>query len=211
VLQGERAGYTDKQESRHLPPRWHSAFPRRGVPQIESHFEASTPTASCSVTAKDKGPRQGAEASRSPAPSTLGENEVEEMVKDAEANASAEQGRSRERIDPQEPGRNPGSQPRSSSRARRKVSAEDKGKVEATHPASRRRFAQEDYRHEQNLVGTTPAGLLCARCLGVTKPGGCAPPNGAAATGRRQRQLGLPPKCGAAGMWNRTPSHREQR
>merc|ERR1712065_34655 len=60
----------------------------RGVPQIEVTFDIDA-NGILSVTAKDKG--SGKEQSISiTGASTLSDNEVEKMVKDAESNASAE-------------------------------------------------------------------------------------------------------------------------
>jgi molecular chaperone DnaK len=68
----------------------------RGVPQIEVTFDIDA-NGILSVTAKDKG--SGKEQSISiTGASTLSEQEVENMVKDAEANASADKEK-RERID----------------------------------------------------------------------------------------------------------------
>lgn len=68
----------------------------RGVPQIEVTFDIDA-NGILSVTAKDKG--SGKEQSISiTGASTLSENEVEKMVKDAEANAAADKEK-RERID----------------------------------------------------------------------------------------------------------------
>jgi molecular chaperone DnaK len=68
----------------------------RGVPQIEVTFDIDA-NGILSVTAKDKG--SGKEQSISiTGASTLSDNEVEKMVKDAEANASADKEK-REKID----------------------------------------------------------------------------------------------------------------
>merc|ERR1712078_914179 len=68
----------------------------RGVPQIEVTFDMGA-NGILSVTAKDKG--SGKEQSISiTGASTLSDNEVEKMVKDAESNASADKEK-RERVD----------------------------------------------------------------------------------------------------------------
>ena len=95
VLQGEREMASDNKSLGTfrldgIPPA------PRGVPQIEVTFDIDA-NGILSVTAKDKG--SGKEQSISiTGASTLSENEVEKMVKDAEANASADKEK-RERID----------------------------------------------------------------------------------------------------------------
>ena len=65
----------------------------RGVPQIEVTFDIDA-NGILSVTAKDKG--SGKEQSISiTGASTLSDNEVEKMVKDAESNASADKEKKR--------------------------------------------------------------------------------------------------------------------
>ena len=95
VLQGEREMASDNKSLGTfrldgIPPS------PRGVPQIEVTFDIDA-NGILSVTAKDKG--SGKEQSISiTGASTLSDNEVEKMVKDAEANASADKEK-RERID----------------------------------------------------------------------------------------------------------------
>jgi molecular chaperone DnaK len=95
VLQGEREMASDNKSLGMfrldgIPPA------PRGVPQIEVTFDIDA-NGILSVTAKDKG--SGKEQSISiTGASTLSENEVEKMVKDAEANAAADKER-REKID----------------------------------------------------------------------------------------------------------------
>ena len=95
VLQGERAMASDNKSLGTfrldgIPPA------PRGVPQIEVTFDIDA-NGILSVNAKDKG--SGKEQSISiTGASTLSENEVEKMVKDAETNASADKEK-RERID----------------------------------------------------------------------------------------------------------------
>ena len=95
VLQGEREMASDNKSLGTfrldgIPPA------PRGVPQIEVTFDIDA-NGILSVTAKDKG--SGKEQSISiTGASTLSETEVERMVKDAEANASADKEK-RERID----------------------------------------------------------------------------------------------------------------
>ena len=95
VLQGEREMASDNKSLGTfrldgIPPA------PRGVPQIEVTFDIDA-NGILSVNAKDKG--SGKEQSISiTGASTLSENEVEKMVKDAETNASADKEK-RERID----------------------------------------------------------------------------------------------------------------
>jgi len=95
VLQGEREMASDNKSLGTfrldgIPPA------PRGVPQIEVTFDIDA-NGILSVTAKDKG--SGKEQSISiTGASTLSDNEVERMVKDAEANAAADKEK-REKID----------------------------------------------------------------------------------------------------------------
>jgi chaperone protein DnaK len=95
VLQGEREMANDNKslgtfQLSGIPPA------PRGVPQIEVIFDIDA-NGILNVTAKDKGTGKEQTITISGA-STLDDNEVERMVKDAEANASADKER-RERID----------------------------------------------------------------------------------------------------------------
>ncbi|MGF1520491.1 MAG: molecular chaperone DnaK [Nodosilinea sp.] len=95
VLQGEREMASDNKslgtfQLSGIPPA------PRGVPQIEVIFDIDA-NGILNVTAKDKGTGKEQTITISGA-STLDENEVERMVKDAEANSAADKER-RERID----------------------------------------------------------------------------------------------------------------
>jgi molecular chaperone DnaK len=95
VLQGEREMATDNKslgtfQLSGIPPA------PRGVPQVEVIFDIDA-NGILNVTAKDKGTGKEQTITISGA-STLDENEVERMVKDAEANSAADKER-RERID----------------------------------------------------------------------------------------------------------------
>ena len=95
VLQGEREMASDNKSLGTFRLDGIPAAPR-GVPQIEVTFDIDA-NGILSVTAKDKG--SGKEQSISiTGASTLSDSEVETMVKDAEANASADKEK-RERID----------------------------------------------------------------------------------------------------------------
>jgi molecular chaperone DnaK len=95
VLQGEREMATDNKslgtfQLSGIPPA------PRGVPQVEVIFDIDA-NGILNVTAKDKGTGKEQTITISGA-STLDDNEVERMVKDAEANSAADKER-RERID----------------------------------------------------------------------------------------------------------------
>ncbi|MAK15491.1 MAG: molecular chaperone DnaK [Cyanobium sp. MED195] len=95
VLQGEREMASDNKSLGTFRLDGIPAAPR-GVPQIEVTFDIDA-NGILSVTAKDKG--SGKEQSISiTGASTLSDNEVEKMVKDAESNASADKEK-REKID----------------------------------------------------------------------------------------------------------------
>ena len=95
VLQGEREIASDNKSLGTFRLEGIPSAPR-GVPQIEVTFDIDA-NGILSVTAKDKG--SGKEQSISiTGASTLSDNEVEKMVKDAESNASADKEK-RERID----------------------------------------------------------------------------------------------------------------
>ena len=95
VLQGEREMASDNKSLGTFRLDGIPAAPR-GVPQIEVMFDIDA-NGILSVTAKDKG--SGKEQSISiTGASTLSDNEVEKMVKDAESNASADKEK-REKID----------------------------------------------------------------------------------------------------------------
>ncbi|MFQ4135003.1 molecular chaperone DnaK [Nodosilinea sp. PGN35] len=95
VLQGEREMASDNKSLGTFQLSGIPAAPR-GVPQIEVIFDIDA-NGILNVTAKDKGTGKEQTITISGA-STLDENEVERMVKDAEANAAADKER-RERID----------------------------------------------------------------------------------------------------------------
>merc|ERR1711908_267263 len=95
VLQGERELAKDNKSLGTFRLDGIASAPR-GVPQIEVTFDIDA-SGILSVTAKDKGSGKEQSISISGA-STLSDNEVEKMVKDAESNASADKEK-REKID----------------------------------------------------------------------------------------------------------------
>jgi molecular chaperone DnaK len=115
----------------------------RGVPQIEVTFDIDA-NGILSVTAKDKG--SGKEQSISiTGASTLSENEVEKMVKDAETNAAADKEK-RERIDLKNQAETLIYQAEKQlSELGDKVGAEDKAKVEASSAKLKEAVEKEDF------------------------------------------------------------------
>ena len=142
VLQGEREMASDNKSLGTfrldgIPPA------PRGVPQIEVTFDIDA-NGILSVTAKDKG--SGKEQSISiTGASTLSDNEVEKMVKDAEANATADKEK-RERIDLKNQAETLVYQAEKQlGELGDKVSAEDKSKVEAHAKTLKEAVAKEDF------------------------------------------------------------------
>jgi molecular chaperone DnaK len=142
VLQGEREMASDNKSLGTfrldgIPPA------PRGVPQIEVTFDIDA-NGILSVTAKDKG--SGKEQSISiTGASTLSDNEVEKMVKDAEANAAADKEK-RERIDLKNQAETAIYQAEKQlGELGDKVSAEDKEKVESSSKALKEAVEKEDF------------------------------------------------------------------
>ena len=142
VLQGEREMASDNKSLGTfrldgIPPA------PRGVPQIEVTFDIDA-NGILSVTAKDKG--SGKEQSISiTGASTLSDNEVEKMVKDAEANASADKEK-RERIDLKNQAETLVYQSEKQlGELGDKVSADDKAKVEGFSKTLKEAIEKEDY------------------------------------------------------------------
>jgi molecular chaperone DnaK len=142
VLQGEREMASDNKSLGTfrldgIPPS------PRGVPQIEVTFDIDA-NGILSVTAKDKG--SGKEQSISiTGASTLSDNEVDKMVKDAEANATADKEK-RERIDLKNQAETLVYQSEKQlGELGDKVSAEDKSKVEAHAKTLKEAVEKEDF------------------------------------------------------------------
>ena len=142
VLQGEREMASDNKSLGTfrldgIPPA------PRGVPQIEVTFDIDA-NGILSVTAKDKG--SGKEQSISiTGASTLSENEVEKMVKDAETNASVDKEK-RERIDTKNQAETLVYQAEKQlGELGDKVGAEDKAKVEASSTKLKEAIAKDDF------------------------------------------------------------------
>jgi molecular chaperone DnaK len=142
VLQGEREMASDNKSLGTfrldgIPPA------PRGVPQIEVTFDIDA-NGILSVTAKDKG--SGKEQSISiTGASTLSDNEVEKMVKDAEANASADKEK-RERIDVKNQAETLVYQAEKQlGELGDKVGAEDKAKVESSSAKLKEAIEKDDF------------------------------------------------------------------
>ena len=142
VLQGEREMASDNKSLGTfrldgIPPA------PRGVPQIEVTFDIDA-NGILSVTAKDKGSGKEQTISITGA-STLSDNEVEKMVKDAEVNASADKEK-RERIDLKNQSETLVYQAEKQlSDLGDKVSADDKSKVEGFTTQLKEAIEKDDF------------------------------------------------------------------
>ncbi|MCP9815519.1 molecular chaperone DnaK [Synechococcus sp. GreenBA-s] len=185
VLQGEREMASDNKSLGTfrldgIPPA------PRGVPQIEVTFDIDA-NGILSVTAKDKG--SGKEQSISiTGASTLSDNEVEKMVKDAESNASADKEK-RERIDLKNQAETLVYQSEKQlSELGDKVGAEDKAKVEGFAKTLKEAIEKEDYdtmkgtleQLQQALYAAGAAVYQQAGAEGAASPGGDGAGAGAA-------------------------------
>ncbi|MGB5134579.1 MAG: molecular chaperone DnaK [Prochlorococcaceae cyanobacterium] len=159
VLQGEREMASDNKSLGTfrldgIPPA------PRGVPQIEVTFDIDA-NGILSVTAKDKG--SGKEQSISiTGASTLSENEVEKMVKDAEANATADKEK-RERVDLKNQAETLIYQAEKQlGDLGDKVGAEDKAKVEASSQKLKEALEKEDFDTIKSELETLQQALYAA-------------------------------------------------
>ena len=183
VLQGEREMASDNKSLGTfrldgIPPA------PRGVPQIEVTFDIDA-NGILSVTAKDKG--SGKEQSISiTGASTLSENEVEKMVKDAEANATADKEK-RERIDLKNQAETLIYQAEKQlGELGDKVSAEDKGKVEESSKTLKEALEKDDFATMKSELETLQQALYAAGAAVYQQAAGAeaaAGGNGAGAPG----------------------------
>ncbi|MFN6343451.1 MAG: molecular chaperone DnaK [Cyanobium sp.] len=187
VLQGEREMASDNKSLGTfrldgIPPA------PRGVPQIEVTFDIDA-NGILSVTAKDKG--SGKEQSISiTGASTLSENEVEKMVKDAEANAAADKEK-RERIDTKNQAETLIYQAEKQlGELGDKVGAEDKAKVEASAAKLKEAVEKDDFDTMKSELETLQQALYAAgaavyqQAAGAEAAAGAAPGgNGAGGAG----------------------------
>ncbi|MFM7648166.1 MAG: molecular chaperone DnaK [Cyanobium sp.] len=187
VLQGEREMASDNKSLGTfrldgIPPA------PRGVPQIEVTFDIDA-NGILSVTAKDKG--SGKEQSISiTGASTLSENEVEKMVKDAEANAAADKEKS-ERSDTKNQAETLIYQAEKQlGELGDKVGAEDKAKVEASAAKLKEAVEKDDFDTMKSELETLQQALYAAgaavyqQAAGAEAAAGAAPGgNGAGGAG----------------------------
>jgi molecular chaperone DnaK len=159
VLQGEREMASDNKSLGTfrldgIPPA------PRGVPQIEVTFDIDA-NGILSVTAKDKG--SGKEQSISiTGASTLSDNEVEKMVKDAEANAAADKEK-RERIDLKNQAETLIYQAEKQlGELGDKVGADDRAKVEASSAKLKEALEKEDFDTMKSELETLQQALYAA-------------------------------------------------
>jgi molecular chaperone DnaK len=178
VLQGEREMASDNKSLGTfrldgIPPA------PRGVPQIEVTFDIDA-NGILSVTAKDKG--SGKEQSISiTGASTLSENEVEKMVKDAEANASADKEK-RERIDLKNQAETLIYQAEKQlGELGDKVGADDKAKVEASAAKLKEALEKEDFDTIKSELETLQQSLYAAGAAVYQQAAGAPGGNGAGA------------------------------
>ncbi|QVL52948.1 MAG: molecular chaperone DnaK [Cyanobium sp. M30B3] len=187
VLQGEREMASDNKSLGTfrldgIPPA------PRGVPQIEVTFDIDA-NGILSVTAKDKG--SGKEQSISiTGASTLSENEVDKMVKDAEANAAADKEK-RERIDLKNQAETLIYQAEKQlGELGDKVGAEDKAKVESSAAKLKEAVQKDDFDTMKSELETLQQALYAAgaavyqQAAGAEAAAGAAPGgNGAGGAG----------------------------
>ncbi|MEB3177033.1 MAG: molecular chaperone DnaK [Synechococcus sp.] len=159
VLQGEREMASDNKSLGTfrldgIPPA------PRGVPQIEVTFDIDA-NGILSVTAKDKGSGKEQTISITGA-STLSDNEVEKMVKDAEVNASADKEK-RERIDLKNQAETLVYQAEKQlSELADKVSADDKSKVEGFTTQLKEAIEKDDYDTMKSVLEQLQQALYAA-------------------------------------------------
>jgi molecular chaperone DnaK len=159
VLQGEREMASDNKSLGTfrldgIPPA------PRGVPQIEVTFDIDA-NGILSVTAKDKG--SGKEQSISiTGASTLSDNEVDKMVRDAEANATADKEK-REKIDLKNQAETLVYQAEKQlGELGDKVGAEDKAKVESSSAKLKQAIESEDFDTMKSELETLQQALYAA-------------------------------------------------
>ena len=159
VLQGEREMASDNKSLGTfrldgIPPA------PRGVPQIEVTFDIDA-NGILSVTAKDKG--SGKEQSISiTGASTLSDNEVDKMVRDAEANATADKEK-REKIDLKNQAETLVYQAEKQlGDLGDKVGAEDKAKVESSSAKLKQAIESEDFDTMKSELETLQQALYAA-------------------------------------------------
>jgi len=184
VLQGEREMASDNKSLGTfrldgIPPA------PRGVPQIEVTFDIDA-NGILSVTAKDKG--SGKEQSISiTGASTLSDNEVDKMVRDAEANATADKEK-REKIDLKNQAETLVYQAEKQlGELGDKVGAEDKAKVESSSAKLKQAIESEDFDTMKSELETLQQALYAA---GAAVYQNAAAADGAGASGGNGNSAG---------------------
>jgi molecular chaperone DnaK len=177
VLQGEREMASDNKSLGTFRLDGIPAAPR-GMPQIEVTFDIDA-NGILSVTAKDKG--SGKEQSISiTGASTLSDNEVDKMVKDAEANAAADKEK-RERIDTKNQAETLVYQAEKQlGELGDKVGADDKAKVEAASAKLKEAIEKDDFDTMKSELETLQQALYAAGAAVYQQAAGA---EGAAAAG----------------------------
>tara|TARA_Y100001970_G_scaffold183190_1_gene222816 strand:- start:24030 stop:25925 length:1896 start_codon:yes stop_codon:yes gene_type:complete len=175
VLQGEREMASDNKSLGTFRLDGIPSAPR-GVPQIEVTFDIDA-NGILSVTAKDKG--SGKEQSISiTGASTLSDNEVEKMVKDAESNASADKEK-RERIDLKNQSETLVYQTEKQlTELGDKIDASTKAKVEEKSKALKEAIDKEDYESMKKLLEELQKELYAVGSSVYQQPGNQAPSDG---------------------------------
>ena len=176
VLQGEREMASDNKSLGTFRLDGIPSAPR-GVPQIEVTFDIDA-NGILSVTAKDKG--SGKEQSISiTGASTLSDNEVEKMVKDAESNATADKDK-REKIDLKNQAETLVYQTdKQLSELGDKVDADTKTKVEEKSKLLKEATEKDDYESMKQLLEELQKELYAVGSSVYQQPGN-QPPNSAA-------------------------------
>jgi len=177
VLQGEREMASDNKILGNFELVGIAPAPR-GVPQIEVTFDIDA-NGILSVTAKDKG--SGKEQSISiTGASTLSDNEVEKMVKDAESNASADKEK-REKIDLKNQAETLVYQTEKQlGELGDKIDAAAKSKVEEKSNALKEATSKEDYESMKKLLEELQQELYAVGSSVYQQPGNQPPSPGAA-------------------------------
>jgi len=175
VLQGEREMASDNKSLGTFRLDGIPSAPR-GVPQIEVTFDIDA-NGILSVTAKDKG--SGKEQSISiTGASTLSDNEVDKMVKDAESNASVDKEK-RERIDLKNQSETLVYQTEKQlTELGDKVDASAKAKVEEKSNALKEATSKEDYESMKKLLEELQQELYAIGSSVYQQPGNQSPSAG---------------------------------
>lgn len=184
ILQGEREMANDNNDLATFRLDGIPSAPR-GIPQIEVTFDIDA-NGILNVTAKDKGTGKAQSVSITNA-STLPKDEVERMVKEAEANANADRER-REKIDIKNQGDSLAYQAEKQiNDLGDKVPAADKTKVEDLIKNLKEAVAKEDYDNIKTITGELQQALYSISSNlyqqgdgGATPPGDGPGPDGGA-------------------------------